>query len=327
MGETKQKTRVIGIDVRVDTTDFAIVDISGRVLAKNSVNNDDYDNINSYIQALSNAIVETSEKCVGFENIRSVGISCPSGNRMTGSIHNSPVLRWKGVVPFATMLRDQLGIAVALSNDVEATALGEMAFGSAHEFRTFLTINVGNGLGGCFTYNGKIISGATGFAGEIGHICLIPNGRKCGCGLQGCAEIYTASPGIILTAKELMTRDSRPSLMREYGDKLTPKDIFDCCEKGDQMAIEVFKITGEYLGIALATYASVTDPEAIILTGGVMGAGKWILEPTEDSFNRHVFGNIKDKVKLIKSTLNNSERNILGASALAWTVKEYSLFK
>jgi glucokinase len=147
----------------------------------------------------------------------------------------------------------------------------------------------------------------------------------CGCGNKGCLEAYTGSRGVVRTAKELLESDPRPSMMREM-DIQTPKDVFECCEKGDELAIEVFRHTGEILGVGLANYASILNPEAIIIAGGVAHAGKWLIEPTYASFEEHVFHNVKGKVKFLTSNLNEQERDVLGASALAWNVKEYSLF-
>jgi glucokinase len=139
-------------------------------------------------------------------------------------------------------------------------------------------------------------------------------------------ESYVGAAGIIKTAEELMAESDKPTLMRDL-DKISPRTIKMCCDKGDELAIEVFRRSGEILGLALANYASIVDPEAIIMTGGISHAGKWLLEPTYQSFEEHVFGNLRGKVKILVSKLNDRERDVLGASALAWSVPEYSLFK
>ena len=169
-------------------------------------------------------------------------------------------------------------------------------------------------------------TGSNGFAAELGHMCIVDNGRLCNCGRMGCLESYVAAPGIVRTARELMSETDKPSLMREI-EHLTPKTIRDCCERGDEMAIEVYRRTGYWLGIGLANFATLTDPEAIIIAGGVSQAGRWLSEPAKESFEKHVFHNIRGRVDLIISQLSNRERDILGASVLAWSVKEYSLFK
>ena len=243
-----------------------------------------------------------------------------------GNIVNAPNLQWKGLIPLSAMLRDRMGLAVGLANDAHAAALGERAFGSAHGMKDFIVVNIGAGLGSCFFSNGHEHQGEEGFAGEIGHTCVIPGGRLCGCGKHGCLEAYVATKGVIQTAKELMAESDKPTLMRQF-DSLTPKAIFEACEQGDEMAIEVYRRTGEMLGIGLANYASIVDPEAVILTGGISKAGHWLMDPARESFDEHVFRNIRGKVKLLVSSLDNRERDVLGASAVAWSVKEYSLFK
>jgi glucokinase len=319
------KTRVVGVGTSIDETVYAIVDVRGNIIAKDSFPTTDFPNVNDFVTFLSDRIIALVEANGGYESIRSVGISVPSGNFKSGCIEHSPNMSWKGQIPMAAMLRDRLGLAVALGNDAHVRALGEYVFGSAHGLEDFLFINLGHGVGSCIFTNGKANLGAEGFAGEIGHTCIVPNGRMCGCGMAGCLETYTGSRGIVRTAMELLETDSRPSLMREMVIK-TPKDVFECCEKGDELAIETFRRTGEMLGIGLANYASVLNPEAIIIAGGIAHAGKWLIEPAHESFEEHVFHNVKGKVKFLTSNLNEAERDVLGASALAWNVKEYSLF-
>ena len=320
------KTRVVGIDIGYEMTTFAIVDVRGNEIARSSFSTDAYPNINSFISALSNQVVELIEANGGYESIRSVGISAPSGNYLTGCIENSPNLPWKGEVPLAAMMRDRLGIAVAVGNDAHVRALGELAFGNAHGMKDFILVLISRGVGSCVFSHGHAHLGNTGFAGEFGHICVEDGGRKCGCGREGCLETYCSSKGIVLTAKELMEESKVPSLMR--GEQhLSPRVIKEYCDQGDELAIEVYRRTGERLGVILANYASVVDPEAIIVTGGVAKAGKWLMEPLDRAFESHVFHNINNKVKILTSSLGAKEHSVLGASALAWSVKEYSLFK
>ena len=309
----------------MDATTYAIVDVRGNILAKDSFPTEDYPEINGYVKTLCEKIVELVEQNGGYESVRSVGISAPSANYMTGCIVNSPNMPWKGVIPLAAMMRDQVGLAVAVANNSHVVALGEHAFGSAHGMRDFIAVTLGSGMGSCIFSDGDVNLGFNGHAGEIGHTCVDVNGRQCGCGNRGCLEAYTATKGIIRTAKELLEESDEPSLMRGE-EHLTPKKISQFCDAGDKLAIEVFRRTGEVLGLGLANYASLVNPEALIFTGGIARAGKWLLEPAKKSFEEHVFHNIQGKVKFLQSELGESERNVLGASVLAWKVKEYSLF-
>lgn len=326
MNQTTVKKRVVGVDISFEDTTFAIVDVRGNILAKDSFPTQNYTDINTFVNTLAERIVGLVELNGGYETVRSVGISAHSANFLTGSIVNAANMPWKGVVPLAAMLRDQLGLAVAVANNSHVVALGEQAFGSAHGLRDFIAITIGSGLGSCIFSDGEVNLGFDGYAGEIGHTCVVLNGRQCGCGNRGCLEAYTASKGILQTAREMMEESDEASLMRSI-ENLSPKKIYECCEQGDEMAIEVFRRTGEILGLGLANYASLVNPEAIIFTGGIARAGHWLLDPTKKSFEEHVFHNIQGKVKFLISELGESERNVLGASVLAWKVKEYSLFK
>lgn len=326
METTSIKKRVVGVDIGNMLTTYAIVDVRGNVIAQDNFPTPDYPNISQYIDKLTEVIIEIAEANGGFETIRSVGISCPSASYASGCIENAANLPWKGVVPLASLLQDRLAIAVALGNDAHNTALGEKMYGSAHGLKNFIVLNLGVGLGSCFFSEGHEHAGAQGYAGEIGHTCLVDHGRPCPCGLEGCLEAYVAAAGIVQTAKELMAESDTPSRMREV-EKLDPRVITELCDAGDELAIEVYRRTGYLFGIGLANYASIVNPEAIIVTGGVSGAGHWLMDPTRESFEDHVFRNMRGKVKIFLSELDDHERDVLGASALAWEVPEYSLFK
>ena len=298
MEEYNYKTKVVGVDISNESTTYALVDVRGNILAEESFPTEDYPDVNNFVTNLSDKIVMLVEENGGYETVRSIGVSSPSANFVSGCIENAPNLPWKGVIPMAAMLRDRIGLAVGLANDAHVSALGEYTFGSAHGMKNFIIISLGVGLGSCFFSEGHDHQGHLGFAGEFGHTCVVDNGRKCGCGHEGCLEAYAGAAGIVRTAQEVLAESDKPSLMRQ-AERLS----------------------------GLANYASLVDPEAIILTGGISHAGKWLVDPVYESFENHVFGNLKGKVKILTSKLDNRERDVLGASALAWSVPEYSLFK
>ena len=321
------KTRVVGIDLRENRTTYAVVNVRGEIIAQDHFCTSDYPEISEYVSALAEKVLSLVEENGGYETVRSVGISAPSANYLTGCIENAANLKWKGVIPLAAMLQDQLGLAVAVANDAHITALGEKAYGSAHGMKEFIIVSISHGgLGSCIFTNGLPHLGFNGFAGEIGHTCVEVNGRQCGCGRKGCLETYVSDRGLVKTAEEEIAKSKEPTLMSEL-DELNINTITDCCEKGDRVAIESFRRVGYMLGVGLANYASVINPEAIILTGDMMAAGKWLLKPMRQAFDEHVFRNIRGKVRILVSILKEGERDVLGASALAWDVKEYSLFK
>ena len=324
--EEEIKSKVMGIDISNERTTYAIVDIRGNIIAEDEFVTTDYPDINDFVSHLSEKMVELMEANGGFFSVRSVGISCPSASFLTGRIVNATNLPWKGVIPLAAMLRDRLGMAVAVANDAHVSALGEYSYGMAHGMEDFIVLSLGVGLGSCFFSGGKGHRGHNGFAGEFGHICILDHGRRCGCGKEGCLEAYCAARGIVQTARELMAESDKPSLLRSL-ERMSPRTIAECCDKGDELAIETYRRTGYLLGVGMANYASVIDPQAIILTGGISHAGKWLTDPMKESFDEHVFRNARGKIRIIVSRLNDHEREVLGAAALAWVVPEYSLFK
>ena len=321
------KTRVVGIDIREGRTTFAVVNIRGEILAQDYFQTSDFPEISTYVSELSDRVLAMVEENGGYESIRSVGISAPSANYLTGCIEHAANLQWKGVVPLGAMLQDRLGLAVAVANDAHITALGEKAFGSAHGMKDFVVVSISHGgLGSCIFTNGLPHLGVNGFAGEVGHTCVQVDGRQCGCGRKGCLETYVSDRGLVKTAEEMIAKSSEPTLLSNL-EELSVRTIIDSCDKGDRVAIDTFRSVGLMLGVGLANYASVLNPEAIILTGDMMQAGKWLLKPMRQAFDEHVFHNIRGKVRLLVSILKEGERDVLGASALAWDVKEYSLYK
>ncbi len=320
------KPRVIGVDISLERTTTAVVDVRGNVHARADFLTGDNPNIGDFASRLSENIVNLVETNGGYDSIRSIGICCPSANFLTGCIENAPNMPWKGVVPLAAMMRDRMGLAVALGNNAHVRALGEQAYGVAHGMKDFILVTLSSGFGSCIVSNGQPHLGCDGFAGEIGHTCAVQGGRLCGCGNKGCLEMYTSSKGIVMTAKEVMGESHEPSKMREVGE-LSVDVISSLCNQGDTLALEVMRRTGYMLGVGLANYASMINPEAIIFTGDVVRAGDCLLDPTIEAFNSHVFHNVEGKVKFLISQFDESEANLLGASVLAWNVKEYSLFK
>lgn len=320
------KQRVMGVDIGVNRTSYAIVDVRGNVIAQDGFPTLDHSNIKDFVTFLSERLIALMEANGGYDTIRSVGVGVLSGNFIKGCIEYSPSLPWKGEVPLASMLRDRLGMAVAVGNNAHVRALGEHTFGKAHGMSDFIVITLGPGLGSCVFINGQPHLGNEGFAGEIGHVCINPTGRQCGCGRRGCLEAYCAEEGVVLTATKLLEESDTPSKLRLY-DMLSAPLIIDCCKEGDAIARETIQRTGVMLGIGLANYASVVNPEAIIFTGVLPAADQYLLDPARQAFEENVFHNMRGKVKFFTSTFTDVIQNILGASVLAWQVPEYSLFK
>ena len=233
-------------------------------------------------------------------------------------------LPWKGIIPFAEVMSNKFGVPVALTNDANAAAIGEMTYGAARGMKDFIMITLGTGVGSGIVSNGHLIYGHDGFAGELGHVIVRrENGRQCGCGSKGCLETYTSATGVARTAREFLeTRSNEDSMLRKIAlDTITSKDVFDAAQDGDQIAKDVFAFTGQVLGEALADFVKFSSPEAIILFGGLAKSGDLLMKPLRQSMEDNLMPIFKGKVKLLFSEMKDADAAILGASALAWESK------
>ena len=316
-----EKTYVIGIDMGGTNTAYGIVDARGNVLAKGAIKTDNPD-INAYVQELKVELTKLIDAQGGIEKIRGIGAGCPNGNFYTGNIEFAPNLPWKGVVPFAELISDAFGVPAAVTNDANAAAIGEMTYGVARGMKNFITITLGTGVGSGIVIDGKIVYGNDGFAGELGHVRIIRhNGRKCGCGREGCLETYTSATGVARTAREMLEMCDTPSLLRNIElTSITSKDVFDAAMLEDKIALEVFEYTGKILGEALADFVAFSAPEAIVLFGGLAKAGDLIMKPVVENMEKNMLVIWQNKVKVLFSTMKDADAAILGASALAWEV-------
>ena len=316
-----EKQFVVGVDVGGQTAKIGIVDARGDVLIQSVIRTDSHEDANIFVSNLADAIKDLIAKSGKAGQIRGVGVGAPNGNYYTGEIAFAPNLVWaaKKNVPFADMLSEALGgIPVALTNDANAAAVGEMTYGVAKGLKHFIMITLGTGVGSGIVINGEVLYGSDGFAGELGHTCAVRhNGRQCGCGKQGCLEAYCSAMGVARTAREWLEMSDEPSLLRSV-DKITSKDVFDAAKEGDVLAKKIFDYTGRILGEKLADFIEFSAPEAIVLFGGLARAKEYIYEPTLKAMNENVLPLWRDKVDLLFSQLKESDAAILGASALAW---------
>ena len=316
-----EKQFVVGVDVGGQTAKIGIVDARGDVLIQSVIRTDSHEDANIFVSNLADAIKDLIAKSGKEGQIRGVGVGAPNGNYYTGEIAFAPNLVWaaKKNVPFADMLSEALGgIPVALTNDANAAAVGEMTYGVAKGMKHFIMITLGTGVGSGIVINGEVLYGSDGFAGELGHTCAVRhNGRQCGCGKQGCLEAYCSAMGVARTAREWLEMSDEPSLLRSV-DKITSKDVFDAAKEGDVWAKKIFDYTGRILGEKLADFIEFSAPEAIVLFGGLARAKEYIYEPTLKAMNENVLPLWRDKVDLLFSQLKESDAAILGASALAW---------
>ena len=314
----------IGIDIGGTNTKYGLVNHRGEILEKGDLRTDAYPEIEKYVEALYKAVSPLIKSHKKDGNIKGIGIGAPNGNYYTGTIEYAPNLQWRGIIPLAKLMTEKFELPCSLTNDAKAAALGEMMYGAARGMKDFIMITLGTGVGSGIVANGQLIYGHDGFAGELGHTTIRPGGRlHKGTGLHGSLEVYASATGIVLTAKELLDKDpGTKSLTRSYPkDELDAKAVADCAEKGDEIAKEVYRFTGQILGEALANFVMFSSPEAIVLFGGVIKAGDLILEPTREHMEKNLLPIFRDKVKLVFSELQGADAAILGASALVWEFK------
>jgi glucokinase len=311
---------VVGVDIGGTGTKFGIVDNVGNVLFASEISTKKHEQVHTFIDELHQELSVLIEKVGGVGRIKGIGVGAPNGNVYTGNIEYAPNLPWKGIIPLARMLQDKFKIPVRLTNDANAAAVGEMMYGAAQGMKDFIMITLGTGVGSGIVANGQLIYGHDGFAGELGHTTIIPDGRlHPGTGKRGSLESYASATGVAQSAIEILENTDRPSSLRDIPKgELNSKAVFEAATKGDEVAKEVFAFTGKVLGMALANFVMFSSPEAIILFGGLTKAGDLILKPTREHLEANVIEIFQNKVKILISHLKESDAAILGASALMW---------
>jgi glucokinase len=313
----------IGIDVGGTGTKFGIVDRDGNVLFTGDISTKKHAEVSSFIEELHSALSELIERAGGIGRMKGIGVGAPNGNYYTGTIEYAPNLPWKGIIPLAKLIEDKFKLQVTLTNDANAAAIGEMMYGAAKGMKDFIMITLGTGVGSGIVANGKLIYGHDGFAGELGHTIVIPDGRlHKGTGKKGSLESYASATGVTLTAIEMLEKSKEDSLLRKTPkEKLDSKAVYDAAIQGDKLALDIFEFTGKILGLALANAVMFSSPEAIILFGGLTKAGDLILKPTREHMEANLIQVFQNKVKILVSHLKESDAAILGASALVWEMK------
>jgi glucokinase len=333
------KKVAIGIDIGGTNTAIGVVDSEGNVLyeRKPQMSTPQKAENPGMTQAVSDALLgkyvadltlEIKNAIEMVKNINpeievlGIGIGAPNANYYSGTIEYAPNLPFVGVINFASLIHNNFPEFkfVKLTNDANAAALGEMIYGGGKGMKNFAMMTLGTGLGSGLIVNGDLVYGSDGFAGECGHVTVVPEGRLCGCGGRGHFEAYCSATGIKRTVYELLAKynDSESPLSKIPMSEMTSKIVFDAAEKGDPIAKEVFQVTGEILGRTLADTVHYLSPQAIFLFGGAAAAGDYIFKPAKESMERHLMPVFRNKVKILPSELKESSAAILGASALVW---------
>ena len=318
------KPYVLGIDIGGTNTVFGIVDARGIVIASGSIKTGKHNNIEDYLDELYTEASRLIEANEATDKIHGIGIGAPNANYFNGMIEDGVNLPWPTPIPHAKLVSDKFGIPVAITNDANAAAIGEMTYGAARGLKDFIMITLGTGVGSGIVINGQVVYGHDGFAGELGHVIVKRNnGRLCGCGRTGCLEAYCSATGVARTAREFLEiRANEPSLLRNIPiEDITSKDVYDAAMNGDKLARDVFEYTGTILGEAMADMMVFSSPAAFILFGGLAKSGELLLKPLRNAMDKNMMGIFKGKAKVMLSELKEADAAVLGASALGWEAK------
>jgi glucokinase len=306
----------IGIDIGGTNSVIGIVDKMGNILFESKLSTSNFPRIEEFVEASYQLLLPQILK-LGINEFKGIGIGAPNGNYYQGTIEFAPNLNWGEIIPLAKLFKEKFNLETTVTNDANAAAIGEMMYGAAKGMNDFIMVTLGTGVGSGFVANGKMIYGHDGFAGELGHVIAVRDGRLCGCGRKGCLETYTSATGIVRTAHEFLQIKKIESTLRNI-EKITSKDIYEAAVIGDEIALAIFDFTGKILGQSLADAIAITSPEAIILFGGLAQAGKIIFEPTQKYMEENLLKIYQGKVKLLSSELKESDAAILGAASLIW---------
>ena len=317
-----EKKYVVGVDVGGQTTKIGVVSEAGAVLDRVVIRTDTFGkDAEAYLKALAEAISTCIDNAGVKGLVKGVGVGAPNGNYYTGEISMAVNIEWAAdsTVKFSSILSSLLGgLPVTLTNDANAAALGEMAYGAARGKKNFIMLTLGTGVGSGIIIDGKLVYGHDGFAGELGHVNVDrDSNRLCGCGKKGCLETYCSAMGVARTAREWLDTTDEPSLLRNV-EKISSKDVYDAAKAGDALALRVFEFTGTILGRAMADFVAFSAPEAIVLFGGLTKAKEFFFEPMRNAMEENLLKIWKGKVEVLFSHLDESDAAILGASALAW---------
>jgi len=310
---------VAGIDLGGTSTKFGLVTSEGNLLAYNAIPTNSNITYQCFFRQLYDHIQELKANLDTGVNLLGIGIGAPSGNYRTATIENASNLHWKKDVPVKKVLETYTSLPTVLMNDADASAVGEMLFGTAKGMKDFVSITLGTGLGCGIVANGELLLGQRGHAGEIGHITVFYDGRECACGRQGCLEAYVSAPGLVTTAQDLLSQKNTNSVLSGISEEaMDAKNITSAAQQEDKIALEAFNYTGKILGWKLADIVASLNPEAIIISGGLAKAGSLILEPAKRCMEDHLLGMFKNKVEVLSSSLTEKNAAIMGASASIW---------
>ena len=305
---------VFGVDIGGTTVKLGLFNKAAELLDKWEIPTVKVNGGEQILPDVAKSILKKmEEKGIAKSDIIGIGVGAPGAVDEEGTMVGGAVNLGWGVLNIPQILREYLDVPVKAANDANVAALGEMWQGGGKGHRNMVAVTLGTGVGGGIIVEGKILTGATGAGGEIGHIHMEDNETElCGCKKKGCLEQYASATGIVRLAKRRLAEDDKPSCLRE--GEISAKTVFDGVKAGDEVAIEIAERFGNYLGKGLAMVACTVNPEVFVIGGGVSKAGEILLSFIKPSFEKYVFSPCK-KVEFALAKLGN-DAGIYGATAL-----------
>ncbi len=310
------KNYCFGIDVGGTTVKLGLFNTAGELLDKWEITTRTENFGENILSDICEAMeAKLAEKEISLDDIEGVGIGLPGPITNDGTVLQCVNLGW-GTFNVEEKLSEMFrGIKVKAGNDANVAALGEAWQGGGKDYDDIVMITLGTGVGGGVIINGKILTGYNGGAGEIGHMHVDDNETEsCNCGRKGCLEQFTSATGVVRLAKRLMNNTDKETKMREFGENITAKDVFDLAKEGDAGANEVVETMGTYLGTAMSHIAVVVNPQAFIIGGGVSKAGQFLIDAIKDKYRETCFAACGDAAVHL-ATLGN-DAGMYGAAAM-----------
>jgi glucokinase len=309
---------VAGVDIGGTNSIFGIVDKAGKVLVEGSIQTAEHTDINSFVLSLCSGINEMVAREKNLKLV-GIGIGAPNANYYRGTIELAPNLPWKGIIPLSDLIRKKIDVPIVVTNDANAAAMGEMIFGGARGMKNFIVLTLGTGLGSGIVINGEMVYGHTGFAGELGHYIVVPEGRVCGCGRQGCLETYASASGLVRTVLNLLSEMKDESPLRDIPpSKLSAKTIAQYAMEKDVIALKAIDHTAKMLAFGIINAVVFSSPEAVFLFGGLAQAGEMLFAPVRSYVDQSIQPIFRGTVKILPSEVHESNAAVLGSAALVW---------
>lgn len=307
---------VLACDLGGTNLRMAAIDDKGHILYRTKRDTPKADRADEIIRALVESAEECRENVKELGNVSAIAIAAPATvSSEKGIILKAPNVPSLDGFRMVAALENELSIRAILENDANAAAVGENWMGASKGFQSSICVTLGTGVGGGIIINEQILGGIDGTAGEIGHICVEPFGAPCGCGSRGCVEQYSSATAIVRQTQELASQYPKSDL--HHKTRLTSKDVYDAGLQGDELALEVFRRQGFYLGIALGGLINVLNPEAIVIGGGAAAGWDLFFPHLQEQIEARAYREPRLRAKLVRATLGD-DAGILGAAKLAF---------